>query len=72
MNVMNDLTYINLHYWCEFFCSNPCTPENAADGEFYFPHHDSDKFVQCSEWGQCYIMQCPPGTNWNPAVTNCT
>ena len=55
---------------CAF--SNPCTPENAAAGEFYFPHHDNDKFVQCSEWGQCYVMQCPDGTTWNPVVNNCT
>ena len=52
--------------------SNPCTPENAADGVFYFPHHDSDKFVQCSEWGQCHVMQCSPGLEWNTDVNNCT
>ena len=48
--------------------NNPCTPENAAAGEFYFPHEDPTKFVQCSEWGQCYVMDCGPGTEWNPAV----
>ena len=48
--------------------SNPCTPENAAAGEFYFPHEDPTKFVQCSEWGQCYIMDCGPGTEWNPDI----
>ena len=54
------------------FHSTPCTPENAASGEFYFPHGDATKFIQCSEWGQCYVMPCAPGTEWNTAVNNCT
>ena len=51
--------------------SNPCTPENAASGEFYFPHGDATKFVQCSQWGQCYVMPCPAGLGWNKAINNC-
>ena len=38
--------------------NNPCNAENAAAGKFYFPNSDPTKFVQCSEWGQCYIMPC--------------
>jgi len=51
--------------------NNPCTPENAEKGQFYFPHEDPTEFVQCSEWGQCHIMSCGPGTVWNPDILNC-
>lgn len=57
-----------------FNCSdrNPCTPENAAAGLFYFPADSSTQFIQCSEFGQCYIMPCPPGTEWDQTVLTCT
>ena len=51
--------------------NNPCTPENAADGKFHFPHKDPTKFVQCSEWGQCYIKNCSVGLVWDPVAVTC-
>ena len=69
-----------LHY-CYFFielgsgydCNefNPCTPENAAAGQFYFPNTDPAKFVQCSEQGRCWIMNCPNGLVWDVVDTTC-
>jgi hypothetical protein len=57
-------------YDCEK--NSPCTKENAAKGNFYFPAASVSQFVQCSEWGQCFIMDCPPGLKWNVQVLNCT
>ena len=51
--------------------NNPCTPQNAAAGKFYFPHDNPSKFVQCSQWGQCYVMSCGVGTEWDSNVNNC-
>ena len=51
---------------------NPCTPENIAAGLFYFPADSPEQFIQCSEYGQCYIMPCPPGLVWNQDQLTCT
>ena len=51
--------------------NNPCNAENAAAGKFYFPNSDPTKFVQCSEWGQCYVMPCGPGTVWDQSALTC-
>ena len=50
---------------------NPCTPENAAEGKFYFPHKDPTKYVQCSEHGQCYVMNCSSGLVWDAVANTC-
>jgi hypothetical protein len=50
---------------------NPCTDGSTASGDFYFPHDDSNKFVQCSEWGQCYIIDCHPGLIWDDVNNTC-
>ena len=51
--------------------SYPCTPENIANGDFYFAHHDPRNFVQCSEWGGCWVMPCAPGTEWVQELLTC-
>ena len=56
-------------YDCDDY--NPCTPENAAEGKFYFPHKDPTKYVQCSENEQCYVMNCSSGLVWDSAINAC-
>ena len=56
-------------YNCED--NNPCTPENAAQGKFHFPHSDPSKFVQCSEHGQCFVKDCPAGLVWDVVANTC-
>ncbi|KAK2157278.1 hypothetical protein LSH36_194g05092 [Paralvinella palmiformis] len=56
-------------YDCD--ANNPCTPENIDEGNFYFPHHDPEKFVQCDEHGGCFVMPCAPGTVWDPEAYTC-
>ena len=51
---------------------NPCTPENAGAGLFYFPADNPSEFIQCSEHGECFVMPCPPGTVWNQDLLTCT
>lgn len=51
--------------------NNPCTAENAQNGKFYFPYSDPSKFVQCGQWGQCHIMPCPRGLNWDQTTLQC-
>ena len=46
--------------------------ENIAAGEFYWPHPNPSKFVQCDEWGGCFVMPCPPGLTWQQEVKVCT
>ena len=50
---------------------NPCTQENIDAGKFYFPNDDATKFVQCDQWGGCFIMPCGPGTVWDPVAYTC-
>ena len=54
-----------------FVFSNPCTKENIDNKDFYHPHHDETKFVQCDEWGGCFVMPCPPGLIFNPKIDVC-
>lgn len=50
---------------------NPCTPENAGAGKFFFPADNPSEFVQCSEHGECFIMPCPPGEVWSQELLTC-
>jgi hypothetical protein len=50
---------------------NPCTQENIDAGAFYFPSQDPTKYVQCSEWEQCWVMPCPKGLVWDAGVNVC-
>jgi hypothetical protein len=50
---------------------NPCTVENSNAGRYYFTADDADKFIQCSEWGECSVLSCPPELVWNAASLTC-
>ena len=50
--------------------NNPCNPLHTS-GLFYYTHENPHKFVQCSQWGQCYEKPCAPGTRWKQAALTC-
>lgn len=50
---------------------NPCTAANRAIPKYHFPHTDPQKFVQCDEFGGCFVMPCAQGTAWNDAYQTC-
>lgn len=50
--------------------NNPCDPLEVP-GQFFYPHTDETMFVQCSEFGQCFEMTCPPGTVWDQDALTC-
>merc|ERR1711936_1059753 len=48
--------------------TNPCT----RGGRTYFPvPGDNQKFVQCDILGGAYVVQCPTGQLYNPALNAC-
>jgi len=49
---------------------DPCNPLETED-EFYYTHCDADKFVQCSEYGECFVQDCPVGLVWGADVRAC-
>jgi hypothetical protein len=52
--------------------NNPCTVENAANGQFYFPAMAGDQyFIQCTSNQQCYQLSCGGGRYWNPSTMSC-
>jgi len=58
--------------------NNPCTEEDIfgnprfPGGQFYFPHCDPTKFVQCDAHGGCFDRPCAPGTGWSNDAYTCT
>ncbi|WP_165703931.1 chitin-binding domain-containing protein, partial [Enhygromyxa salina] len=51
--------------------NNPCTPENAVNGDFLFTAADPAQYVQCTEWGQCFEMDCAEGALWDQEALEC-
>ena len=51
--------------------NNPCTPDNIAQERFYHQHSDPKKFVQCDQWGQCFVMNCGTNTEWSQQDQTC-
>mmetsp|Transcript_16047 Transcript_16047/g.35715 ORF Transcript_16047/g.35715 Transcript_16047/m.35715 type:complete len:445 (+) Transcript_16047:93-1427(+) len=54
---------------CDGGCGNPC-----ANGGFYHEHCDPDKihqFIQCDEFGGCFVQDCAPGTVWSQRYLTC-
>lgn len=47
---------------------SPCANPN---GQFYYPHHEITKFVQCDAFGGCFVKDCGPGTVYNPDLFVC-
>jgi len=50
---------------------NPCDPL-LTEGLFYYARCDHpNKFVQCSDSGQCSYQKCPEGLIWNQTMLTC-
>ena len=57
---------------CDGGCGNPCA-NVAADG-YYHPHCDRDnihQFIQCDDFGGCFVQDCAPGTVWSQDFLTC-
>jgi len=54
---------------CESYgISNEC---NVLD--FYHPHPiNARRFLQCDDFGNCFVQRCPPGTTYNDSLSVCT
>lgn len=49
---------------------NPC--KKGLNGNQFFAHpEDQNKYIQCSQWGQMFIFNCPEGLIWNTQKTAC-
>ncbi|ESN98284.1 hypothetical protein HELRODRAFT_193029 [Helobdella robusta] len=52
--------------------NKPCTQYFRDRGQYYFAYDASNsKFVQCNEWGGCFVMPCAPGTVWSSEAYTC-
>eukprot|EP00565_Helicotheca_tamesis_P004411 CAMPEP_0185723420 /NCGR_PEP_ID=MMETSP1171-20130828/270_1 /TAXON_ID=374046 /ORGANISM="Helicotheca tamensis, Strain CCMP826" /LENGTH=159 /DNA_ID=CAMNT_0028391119 /DNA_START=108 /DNA_END=587 /DNA_ORIENTATION=+ len=50
---------------------NPCDPLFTAY-EYYYPHVEEDKFVQCDAHGGCYVRPCPEIDEvWDKELKTC-
>ena len=58
-------------YTCTM-ANNPCAPTLAIPGQYYYPHAEAGKFIQCGPAGLCYEKNCPAGLTWNVSSTTCT
>ena len=47
---------------------SPCFGENGGK---YFPVPDPHKYIQCANYGGCFIMDCPGQLVWNKDVSTC-
>ncbi|KAK3764736.1 hypothetical protein RRG08_042046 [Elysia crispata] len=49
-----------------------CTPGLKDDSLFYHAHpYDNSKFIQCDEFGDAFILDCPANEIWYQDVQNC-
>ncbi|ESN98286.1 hypothetical protein HELRODRAFT_177168 [Helobdella robusta] len=58
----------------KYNCSinQPCTQYFRDRGQYYFANDASNSnFVQCDEWGGCFVMPCAPGTVWSTVAYTC-
>lgn len=58
---------------------NPCTDDDNIYNSLcldpitmYFAHDDPGKYVQCSEWDQCWGQWCPGGLVYDVEIDGCT
>ena len=42
--------------------NNPCSPL-VEPNIYHYPYQEPSHFVQCNEWGGCWVMPCAPGTH---------
>jgi len=52
-------------YTCDIE-NNPC-----GQGEQYYPHAISSKYIQCASGQVCYEMDCAAGTEWDQTRLKC-
>lgn len=50
--------------------NNPCYPLRTPY-LYYYESCNEFKFIQCSQWGQCFEMPCAPGTRWSQDLLTC-
>ncbi|GFS08293.1 collagen alpha-1(XIV) chain [Elysia marginata] len=49
-----------------------CTPGLKDNSLFYHAHpYDNSKFIQCDEFGDAFILDCPTNEIWYQDVQNC-
>lgn len=52
--------------------SNPCTPDNIATGNIFFPYvNDVTKFIECSPDGTANVLSCPPRLQYDASRQSC-
>merc|ERR1712137_65158 len=52
--------------------TNPCTAQNLASGNIFFPYpSDNKKFIECNAQGQPLILSCPTRLVYDPSKTGC-
>lgn len=53
--------------------SNATCKYGLKDGDlFYHPYpEDPAKFIQCDEFGQAFLQNCPKGLVWSQSVLTC-
>jgi len=49
---------------------NPCDPL-VEPNKYYYSNCDVHKYVQCSDAGRCYEVDCPANLQWDDAVRTC-
>eukprot|EP00565_Helicotheca_tamesis_P004916 CAMPEP_0185741010 /NCGR_PEP_ID=MMETSP1171-20130828/38729_1 /TAXON_ID=374046 /ORGANISM="Helicotheca tamensis, Strain CCMP826" /LENGTH=209 /DNA_ID=CAMNT_0028412947 /DNA_START=637 /DNA_END=1266 /DNA_ORIENTATION=+ len=60
--------YCGIRFDCEE--RNPCDPL-LVEGEYYYPGPKTHKYVQCSEYGECFLKRCPKGLEWKQDLRAC-
>ncbi|KAK7094048.1 chondroitin proteoglycan-2-like [Littorina saxatilis] len=50
---------------------NPCTAPQISGNHYYFAHPDPNKFIQCDNAGQAFVVACPSGLVWNQYYEVC-
>ena len=51
--------------------NSPCTAENIAAGDLYWPAEEAASFVQCDAHGGCWVRPCASGSRWNQLLLTC-
>ncbi|GFO22071.1 protein polyglycylase ttll10 [Plakobranchus ocellatus] len=51
--------------------TNPCTQQQLAAQNQFFPHPDVTKFIQCDLLGNPTVITCPAGLQWDQSKLTC-
>ena len=49
-------------------CGNPC---GGGNGLFHGHCDNAEQFIQCDDFGGCFVMDCAPGTVWSQQQLTC-